>query len=91
MSLTVLHFQFVIAFTERNMQVPVSMAIGNLEHIQVFSQTLAHGNRKSELGQKNGERRQEEQCEYVKKYNGQEKICRACRPPLEVATPGSFE
>ena len=69
--LIALRFQLFIAFTERKREVPFSMAIGNGELMQVFPQTLAHGNSKNEIRQR--QRRQEERRECGKKQSGHEK------------------
>ena len=48
-------------------------------HAQVLPQTLAHGNSKNEIRQRN-RRWKEERGEYGKKYNGHEKQKKSRRP-----------
>ena len=59
---------------ERKKKVQFSVAIGNweLKH-KSFPQTLAHGNSKNEIRQRNRRRRSEESREYRKKQSGHEK------------------
>ena len=84
-------------FLLKKKEVPISMAIGKCETCApVFSRTLAHGNSKYEIIQKNRERMQAEKSEYgkkeqiVKKSPDDPTLARACHPP-GVATPQSSE